>query len=142
MRGHEHPDRLGRSRTVLRWLAAVLFVAAGVNHFVRPDLYLKIVPPGLPRPDVLVAVSGMCEVVGGVGLLIPRLRCLAGWGLIALLVAVFPANVYMAACPECIPGLNVPPWLLWLRLPLQGVFVVWVWFIGVSSGGTSGEPSA
>jgi uncharacterized membrane protein len=76
----------------------------------------------------LVAVSGVAEIAGGIGLLIPRLRRWAGWGLIALLIAVFPANVYMAVSPQRIPDLHFARWMLWLRLPLQGVFVVWVWY--------------
>lgn len=122
------PGRRGALRAALRWLAAAAFVAAGVNHFVRPAFYRQIVPPAFPSPALLVVASGVCEIAGGVGLLVRPLRRAAGWGLVALLVAVFPANVYMAVCPDRIPGLHVAPWLLWLRLPAQGVFVVWVWY--------------
>lgn len=122
----DHPGC--RSRATLRWLAALGFVAAGANHFIRPQLYREIMPPGLPRPDVLVAVSGFAEIAGGVGLLIPSLRRLAGCGLIALLIAVFPANLYMAVAPQKIRGLHVSRWLLWVRLPLQALLIAWVWF--------------
>jgi uncharacterized membrane protein len=116
---------------LLRVAAAIFFVAAGANHFVNPDFYRKIVPPGFGSPAVLVAVSGVAEIAGGMGLLIPRLRRWAGWGLIALLIAVFPANVYMAVSPQSIPDLHFSRWTLWLRLPLQGVFMVWVWYAGL-----------
>ena len=118
-----------RARSVARGVTAAFFIAAGVNHFVKPDFYAKIIPPGFPAPAALVAISGVAEVAGGVGLLIPRLRRAAGWGLIALLVAVFPANVFMAVAPQRIPGLNFPQWSLWARLPLQPLMAAWVWWV-------------
>ncbi len=113
-----------RARTISRNLAAATFIAAGAMHFAFPKPYRKIVPPVFPAPAVLVAVSGAAEVAGGIGLLVPRLRRAAGWGLVALLVAVFPANVYMATSPG---GGSIPRWALWARLPLQGVLIAWVW---------------
>ncbi len=110
-----------------RWLLGALFVAAGINHFVMPRGYERIVPPGLGDPSTLVAISGVAEVAGGVGVLIGDTRRWAGWGLLALLVAVFPANVYMALDPGSIAGLRVPRVLLWLRLPLQPLAMWWVW---------------
>jgi uncharacterized membrane protein len=107
-------------------LAAIFFILAGAFHFLRPELYLKIMPPCFPDPRLLVAVSGAAEIAGGVGLLIRPLRCAAGWGLIALLIAVFPANLYMAQRPELF---HFAPWTLWARLPLQAVFIAWVWFV-------------
>lgn len=127
---HDAADRQKRrswSRATLRVLLALFFLAAGAAHFRRPDLYVRIVPPYLPWPLLLVYLSGACEAAGGVGVLIPRLRRAAGWGLIALLIAVFPANVYMAVGDVRIEGLDVPPLLLWLRLPLQAVLVFWVY---------------
>lgn len=118
----------GGMRTPLRVALALFFVAAGVMHFRRPSLYAQIVPPYMPFPLALVYVSGVCEILGGCGILIPRLRRVAGWGLIALLIAVFPANVHMALGDVSIQELTIPPWLLWLRLPLQGVFIAWVWW--------------
>ncbi len=115
-------------RTVLRWLAAAFFVVAGVFHFVKPELYRQIVPPWLPMPQLVVVVSGIAEITGGFGLLIPPLRRVAGWGLIALLLAVFPANIYMALHPA---NFHFAPWLLWARLPLQIIFLVWVWFVAI-----------
>jgi uncharacterized membrane protein len=113
---------------LFRALLALFFVAAGIAHFRWPSLYVQIVPPYLPHPLALVYVSGVCEILGGCGLLIPRLRWVAGWGLIALLLAVFPANVHMALGDVAIRELTIPPLLLWLRLPLQGVFLAWVWW--------------
>src|SRR3984885_2022130 len=106
-------------RTTLRWLAAIFFVVAGTFHCLRPELYLQIMPPYFPAPQLLVAVSGVAEIAGGVGLLILGLRRAAGWGLVALLIAVFPANIYMVQHPE---HFHFAPWILWLRLPLQAIF--------------------
>ena len=74
---------------------ALIFLAAGVMHFVVPASYIRIVPPWLPRADLLVVVSGVAEILGGVGVMVPATRRAAAWGLIALLVAVFPANMQM-----------------------------------------------
>jgi uncharacterized membrane protein len=113
----------------LRWLAAIFFVAGGANHFREPDFYRQIVPKMFPSPAMLVILSGICEIAGGIGLLIRPLRPAAGWGLIALLLCVFPANIYMALFPERIADLHISHWLLWLRLPLQGILIAWVWFV-------------
>jgi uncharacterized membrane protein len=110
---------------MVRWLLAALFVAAGIAHWVRPGVYLKIMPPYLPWPRALVYVSGVAEIALGALLLVPRTTHLAAWGLIALLIAVFPANVHMALHPELYP--RISPVLLWLRLPLQGVLIAWVY---------------
>ena len=89
-------------------------------HFVIPETYAKIVPPYLPAPMTLVYISGACEIAGGVGVFLPKFRQAAGWGLVALLIAVFPANVYMATAHM------VHPVLAWGRLPLQAVLIWWV----------------
>lgn len=101
---------------------AALFVGAGVLHLARPRLFEAIVPPALPRPRLLVYVSGVAEIAGGLGLLVPGAREWAGWGLVALLVAVFPANVHMAREAARFRRL-APAWVLWARLPLQGVLI-------------------
>ena len=119
-------------RIFLRWLAVIFFVAAGTMHFLKPEPYLRIMPPYLPSPHLLVAISGVAEVAGGIGLLVPRLRRAAGWGLIALLVAVFPANIYMLQHPELF---HLAPWILWARLPFQGVFMAWIWFVALQKAG-------
>lgn len=108
-------------------LIAIGFVAAGALHFVRPALYARIVPPFLPFPLALVYIGGVAEIVGGLGLLLPSLRSWSGMGLIALLIAVFPANLYMAVGPER-ARLGVARVWLWLRLPLQLVLIACVWW--------------
>lgn len=108
------------------YLLVVIFIGAGILHFVAPEPYLRLMPPYLPAPLLLVYVSGAAEIVGGLGLLLPATRQAAGWGLILLLVAVFPANVYMLQTQGA--GLSVPLWALWLRLPLQLVLIAWVWW--------------
>lgn len=112
-------------------LLSLLFVVAGVNHLVSPDVYLKIMPGYLPWPLALVYVSGFFEVLGGVGVAIPKLRRAAGWGLIALLVAVFPANVHMLVNPDQFPA--IPFWAIVVRLPLQGVLMAWVWWATIKA---------
>ncbi|HKV06663.1 MAG TPA: MauE/DoxX family redox-associated membrane protein [Thermoanaerobaculia bacterium] len=110
---------------VLKWIFGLLFVLAGIAHFVRPDVYMKIMPPYLPWHRELVYLSGFFEIVLGVLFLIPRFTAPAAWGLIALLIAVFPANLHMARHAELYPG--IPPVLLWLRLPLQGLLIAWAY---------------
>lgn len=119
-------------RLVLRLIAALGFIAAGLNHFRNPLFYQRIIPPGFPAPGLLVALSGVAEILGGVGLLVGPLRRSAGWGLIALLVAVFPANLYMALAPGKFADMHLPAWVFWARLPLQAVFIVWVWFAAIA----------
>lgn len=109
-------------------LLAAFFVAAGVNHFANPDVYVAIMPPYLPWHRELVLLSGVFEVLGGLGVLLAATRGAAGWGLVALLLAVYPANVHMAANPEPYVASGVPLWALYARLPLQLVFVVWAWW--------------
>ena len=112
---------------------ALFFIAAGVNHFVRPEFYLPIMPAWLPAPMALIYVSGIFEIVGGVAVLVPRLRHAAGWGLIALLIAVFPANIEMALNADAFAD-HFPVWLIWLRLPMQGLFVWWVYCAAIGAG--------
>jgi uncharacterized membrane protein len=107
-------------------LAGPFFVFAGAMHFVIPRAYQRIVPPYVPAPDTVVAASGVAEIAGGAGLMIPRRRRLAGWWLIATLLAVFPANVHMALHPDQFPKVPGGAAALWARLPFQGVFIAWV----------------
>jgi uncharacterized membrane protein len=113
------------TRIVFRWLLAVFFIVAGLNHFRMPAIYVSMIPPWLPMPHALNMVAGTCEVLGGIGVLVPRLRVAAGWGLIALLVAVFPANLHVALMGQ-MPGFSFSVLTLWLRLPFQGVLIAWV----------------
>ena len=117
------PDGGARAASVVA--LAVAFVGSGVLHLVRPRVFEAIVPPSLPAPRLLVYVSGVAEIAGGLGLLVPALREAAGWGLVALLVAVFPANVYMARQAGRFRRV-APAWALWARLPLQAVLIAWV----------------
>jgi len=103
----------------------VAFVIAGLLHFVLTPLYVDTMPPYLPEPRLLVQFSGLCEILGGLGLLEPRTRVVAAWGLVALLVAVTPANLNMAIHPEQWP--RIPNWILWLRVPLQLPLIAWAW---------------
>ena len=106
----------------------MVFVLAGMLHFVYPRAYERIVPPYLPAPLALVLVSGAAESAGGLGICFAGTRRVAGWGLMLLLAAVFPANVHMALHPEDVPGLDIPHWLLWARLPMQPLLVAVVWW--------------
>jgi uncharacterized membrane protein len=101
---------------------ATLFMVAGVGHFASTDTFTKIVPPYLPYPRELVLLSGAFEITLGLLLLVPRTTRLAAWGLVALLIAVFPANLYMYQHPELFP---LPPAALLLRLPIQGLLILW-----------------
>jgi uncharacterized membrane protein len=104
----------------------VFFIGAGVNHFVTPRPYEQIVPPRLQEEAKRVVVlSGVAEILGGVGVLMAPTRRLSGLGLIALLAAVFPANLYMAREPERFP--RIPRWALYARLPLQPLMMRWAW---------------
>lgn len=105
-----------------RWLLGLAFVGAGLLHLVAPDAYLVAMPRWLPAHRALVLVSGVAEIAGGLGLLVPHIgvRRVAGWGLALLLIAVYPANVHMA-----LAGVGEPAWALWVRLPLQGALVAW-----------------
>ena len=123
-----------RVRGILRAVAAVAFVGVGILHFAHPQFFRRIVPPGFGSPKALVAISGFFEIAGGLGLLLRPLRRAAGWGLIALLIAVFPANMYMVVNPQRTAGSAFPLWVLWARLPLQLVFMAWVWWVALSEG--------
>lgn len=121
------PSRPARSERGL-WLRraplAALFVTTGALHFLTPEPFVSIVPEALPAPLALVYASGVAEIAGGLGLLSRRTARPAGWWLIATLLAVFPANIGMALNPERHPG--IPEALLWVRLPLQAVLILWI----------------
>jgi uncharacterized membrane protein len=104
---------------------AVFMIIAGVMHFLNEAFYLKLMPPYLPAHRELVYISGLFEIVLGALLLVPRFTRLAAWGIILLLIAVFPANIYIYQHPDLLPA---PAWLHLLRLPLQGLFIAWAWW--------------
>jgi uncharacterized membrane protein len=115
--------------TLSRRLLAAFFSATGTLHFAIPRSYEAMVPPGIPAREAVV-LSGVAEIVGGLMVLHPGTRRLGRWWLLALLLAVFPANVHMAVNPEQIRGLDLnkmPRWALWARLPLQPLAMLWVW---------------
>ena len=106
---------------------SVFFVYFGIDHFINPDFYLSIMPPAFPLHAEAVYISGFFEILGGICVLIPSLRKFAGWGLIALLISVYPANIYMAINPEAFPEISIG--LLYFRLPLQFLFIYWAYSI-------------
>jgi uncharacterized membrane protein len=110
-----------------RVVLACFFVTAGTMHFVFPGVYVRIVPPILPLPHLLVLISGIAEIAGGLGLLAPFAQRAAAWGLILLLLAVFPANIYAAAGHLQFSGVFAKSWVQWLRLPLQIPLIYWTW---------------
>lgn len=121
-------------RKILLLLLCLFFVVAGINHFRDPEFYLKMMPPYLPWHLFLVYLSGVLEIVLGVMVVVPRFQRIAAWGLIALLIAVFPANIHLATHPEIMP--NVSPTLHLVRLPFQLLFIAWAWLF------TRAEPEA
>jgi len=118
---------MARGRHVALIVLSVFFVIAGANHFLDPDFYLRMMPGYLPAHGFLVAVSGLTEMGLGVAVLAPSIRQKAGWGLIGFLVVVFPANLHMALSPAAFP--SVPVAALYLRLPVQGLFLFWTWWV-------------
>ncbi len=117
---------------IARIFSGPLLILAGLNHFLNPEFYLKIIPPFLPAPETLNWASGAAEVVGGLGTLHPTTRRAAGWLLITTLVAVFPANLYMALRPSEFPDAPGGGLGLLVRLPLQVLFIYWVWLATLS----------
>lgn len=113
-------------KIILKYLFGIFFVLAGINHFANSAFYLRLMPPYLPWHLFLVNLSGLCEIGLGILLLIPKFTALAGWGLIALLIAVFPANIHMAINPQLFSEFS--PLLLWLRLPLQFGLIAWAYW--------------
>jgi uncharacterized membrane protein len=108
-----------------KYLLAIFMIAAGIMHFVNPAFFLKIMPPYLPLHRELVLLSGLIESLLGVLLLIPQASRKAAWGIVALLVAVFPANIYLFQNQDILPA---PAVVHFLRLPLQGLFIVWAYW--------------
>lgn len=116
------------AKRISLYLMAALYLVGGVMHFARTSFYLQMMPPYLPSHLALVYVSGVAEIVLGIGLLSPRLSRLAAWGVVALLIAVFPANVYMWTGHVAIDGHPVPGWFHALRLPAQALLIAWAYW--------------
>lgn len=108
-----------------RIVCCVVFVILGVMHFVKTNAYMKVMPPVIPFHLECVYLSGLAEIIGGIMILFQPTRRMAVYGLIALLIAVFPANIYMAMRPDLFP--KIPQWVLLLRLPFQPIFIYFVW---------------
>lgn len=126
-------------KTILKYVFGIFFIVAGLNHFRDEAFYLKIMPDYIPlelhRPSVII--SGVAEIVLGAMLLIPATTRMAGWGLIALLIAVFPANIFVYQHQDVFPG--VSPTLHWMRLPLQAVMIAWAWWYTGPDGKSAGQ---
>jgi uncharacterized membrane protein len=112
---------------VSRIILATFFIVAGSYHFISPATYVPMMPGYLSWPMPLIYLSGAAEVIGGIGVALPKWRRLAGWWLITVLVAIFPANIHMLINDVPISGNHVPQWILWARLPLQLVMIAWVY---------------
>lgn len=114
-------------KEILRVILSVSLIIVGITHFFRPEQYARIVPPLFP-PFASVYISGLFEIIGGIGLMIPLLNVAAAWGLIALFIAVFPANIYMALHNIKLEGIPQNQLLYWARLPFQAVLIAWAWW--------------
>ncbi len=117
-----------KNKELLRVILAVSIIVVGITHFVIPEPYTKIVPAQLPYPRQLVYLSGFYEILGGIGLLVPPLSRPTAWGLIALFIAVFPANINMAVNHIKLEHIPDSPWFHVVRLPLQAVLIAWAWW--------------
>lgn len=106
---------------------SLFFIYFGTDHFINPEFYLSIMPPAFPLHAEAVYISGFFEILGGISVLIAPLRKIAGWGLVALLICVYPANIYMAITPEAFP--DISRGLLYFRLPLQFLFIYWAYSV-------------
>lgn len=114
-------------KLLLKYLFGFSFVCAGLYHFINPAFYQRMMPPYLPWHLFLVYLSGCFEVAFGLLLFVQKYTRFAAWSLIALLIAVFPANVHMALNPQLFP--DISPVALWLRLPLQALFIAWAYWL-------------
>ncbi|MBX7192115.1 MAG: DoxX family protein [Sandaracinaceae bacterium] len=117
-------------RTGARWLLTVAMVAVGIAHFANPAPFVAIMPPFIPFHLAMVYLSGVFEIALGLALIPKQTRVLAGYGLVALYVAVFPANLYMAVAGISPTGEPIAPWIAWARLPLQPLLMLLAWWVG------------
>ena len=120
---------MGRGKRFMLWFMGIFYVLAGVAHFVRTDAYMPMMPPYLPAHRELVLLSGVAEVVLGLAVLAPQTRRLAAWGIILLLIAIFPANLHIAMHDVPLFGATHGAGIWnWVRLPFQGVLIAWAWW--------------
>jgi len=135
---------MSKTKTVLLYVMSAVYCLAGFMHLLRPEFYVSIMPPGLPNPEWLNVLSGLAEITLGVFVLEPRVRFLAAWGLIALLIAVFPANVYVALENVGVGGEPGAGNAIasWIRIPFQALFIVWAWWYTRPEEGAQGQVSA
>ena len=112
---------ISKIKTISIVIMSLFYIVAGINHFINPDWFVRIVPPILPFKAALVYVSGVFEIVLGSLLIFPKTRFIAGWGLILLLLAVYPANIYVALSNG--KAMNITPMMAWGRLPFQFIFI-------------------
>ncbi|TKX58336.1 DoxX family membrane protein [Halorubrum sp. ASP1] len=129
-RAETEPDAPVEAERSLVPLMGATYVVAGIAHFLIPERFAEAVPPSFPRPVGLVYLSGVAEILLGIGVAIPRTRRVSAWGIVALLVAVFPANVHLARSEtlnDLVPEPLVAPARLaaLVRLPFQGVLIGW-----------------
>ena len=117
-------------QAIARCCVGSFFVYVGVLHFATPDIFVAIVPPYLPAALALVYISGVFEILGGIGLFIPKTRRAAAWGLLALLVAVYPANIHMLVNEIYLKNMPHEKWILWVRMPVQFLFALGVSWTG------------
>lgn len=115
-------------KEILRGVLAVSIILVGITHFLKPIPYARLIPPLFPHPIELVYISGFFEILGGIGLVIPYISVAAAWGLIALFIAVFPANINQAINAIPVEGIPHIPILYWIRLPFQAVLIAWAWW--------------
>ena len=115
------------TKKVLLFAFSIFFIGAGLDHLVNPEFYLSIMPPIFPMHSEAVLISGVLEIVGGIAVLMPGLRRAAGWGIFVLLIAVYPANIYMALYPELFPSIHSG--FLYFRLALQFLFLYWAYSV-------------
>ena len=132
-------------KRVMCYLLALFMTVAGIMHFIKPAMYAALIPPFLPAPMFLVYASGVVEIVVGIGLLLPRYRRLAAWGIIATLIAVFPANIYHAAegglsHPD-LPESFANPTGAYIRLPFQFLFIAWAWWFTRPASDSDARPA-
>ena len=116
------------NKQALKGVFAVCMIVAGISHFVAPYPYVKIVPPQLPYPEAIVYISGFFEILGGIGLLVPVVSQAAAWGLVLLLIAVYPANINMAVNNIHINNVPDGNWFQAIRLPFQFVLIAWAYW--------------